>query len=297
MMEYAQLAPPPPLDEIVECVWFLRGPMDDAPPQTVVADGRMEIVLHLGEPFALVGDDGVARQQAEVLVAGQLTGPIQLAARGTADVVGIRFRPATARAVFRFPAHEVTGAVDPLAARMPRLAGALLDAAHRTSGSAGRVAALGAALARFVVQEPAPLIAEAMRSLAAAHPPPIRQLAARLGVTPRTLQRRVIEEVGVPPKMVHRVARFRRAFRLLDRTPLGRWAAVAAATGYYDQAHMIRDFRDFTGASPQEFFRTDPALSRTFAEGDVEAGEERVSHSSNPRAAAPPTLSDYFDPR
>jgi AraC-like DNA-binding protein len=296
-MEYAQLAPPPPLDEIVECVWFLRGPTDDAPPQTIVADGRMEIVLHLGEPFALVGADGVGRPQAEALVAGQLTGPIQLAARGTADVVGIRFHPATARAVLRFPANEITGAVDPLAARMPRLAGALLDAAHRAPDPAGRVAALGAALARFVVQEPAPLIAEAVRSLAGTEPPPVRQLAARLGITPRTLQRRVIDEVGVPPKMVQRMARFRRAFRMLDRTPVGRWAAVAAATGYYDQAHMIRDFRDFAGASPLEFFRADPALSRSFAEGNQEPGDASLSHSSNPRAAAPASLSELSDSR
>ena len=59
-------------------------------------DGRVKIVLHLAELFALIDAAGTPQRQSTTLAAGQLTAPIQLVARGEADVVGIRFRTATA---------------------------------------------------------------------------------------------------------------------------------------------------------------------------------------------------------
>src|SRR5688572_10173114 len=126
--QYAELPAPPPLDVLVNCFWFLRGSLAGAPAQPVLPDGRMEIVLHRAEPFAEVGPDGVARGQAEALLAGQLLAPITLMPRGPADVIGIRFRTEAARSMLGFSALGVTGRVEPLAGFHARLAGALRDA-------------------------------------------------------------------------------------------------------------------------------------------------------------------------
>jgi transcriptional regulator GlxA family with amidase domain len=191
--------------------------------------------------------------------------------RGPADVVGIRFRSAGARSVLGFPAAEATGRVERLSDYRARLAGELLSAAAITQRRKGaktprlneeRVAALAQVLARFVRDEPPLLVAEAVRCLDQAKAPPMHAVAARLGVTRRTLERRVLHEVGLAPQMLHRVFRFRRAFRLLDEAPPGTWARVAHAAGYFDQAHLIREFRRFAGAAPTAFLESDPALSR-----------------------------------
>jgi transcriptional regulator GlxA family with amidase domain len=71
--------------------------------------------------------------------------------------------------------------------------------------------------------------------------------------------------------VMRRVLRFRRAFRMLDQAPPGTWAQVAAHAGYFDQAHLIRDFRQFAGAAPSEFFGTEPELARAILAGDPEA--------------------------
>ena len=84
----------------------------------------------------------------------------------------------------------------------------------------------------------------------------------------RTLERRVLHEVGLAPQMLHRVFRFRRAFRLLDQAPPGTWAQVAHAAGYFDQAHLIREFHRFAGAAPTAFLQSDPALSRAMLTGE-----------------------------
>jgi AraC-like DNA-binding protein len=64
----------------------------------------------------------------------------------------------------------------------------------------------------------------------------------------RQFRRRCLEESGLAPKHLCRVLRFRRACELGERgLP---WGLIAAEAGYFDQAHLIRDFREFTGATP-----------------------------------------------
>jgi AraC-like DNA-binding protein len=266
---YQELQAPPPLDALVHCFWFLRGQMPgDA--QAVVPDARMEIVLHLAEPFAQVTDDGRARRQAPVLVAGQLTAPIHLAPTGPADVVGIRFRSAGARCLLRQPAAELTGLVRPLAELDRSLEARLLSALPR--GGAGSrpsdqamVIALAGALLGAVRRAPLPLVREAIQALALRGPVRVRELAPRLGITPRTLERRMLDEVGLGPRTLHRVLRFRRILRSLEQTPRGRWARSAVQSGYFDQAHMIREFRQFAGAAPGDYFATEAPLSRALS--------------------------------
>lgn len=272
---YAELPAPPPLDALVHCFWFLRGALLGAPAQPVLPDGRMEIVLHRAEPFAEVGADGVARGQAEVLLAGQLTAPISLMPQGAADVIGIRFRTEAARSILGFSALAVTGRVEPLAAFHGRLAGALrgVTAQRRQGAMRGKearrqgsneemVEALSAVLRQFVRDEPPPMVREAVRGLARPGGVPLRELAGNLGVTLRTLERRVTAETGLGPKPLQRVLRFRRVLRLLEQTPRGQWSGAAIRAGYYDQAHMIREFRSFAGMPPSEYFGAEVPLSR-----------------------------------
>ncbi|HEX3873049.1 MAG TPA: helix-turn-helix domain-containing protein [Solirubrobacteraceae bacterium] len=80
----------------------------------------------------------------------------------------------------------------------------------------------------------------------------ITDLAGELGCTRKHLATRFREHVGLPPKLVGRMLRFRGAIDLLGE-PGASLAGVAAGCGYYDQSHLVRDFRDFAGASPTEY--------------------------------------------
>ncbi len=80
-------------------------------------------------------------------------------------------------------------------------------------------------------------------------------LASELGWSRRLLVARFKDVMGVSPKSFARMARFQRLIKGLKREGDRAWAARAVAAGYFDQAHMIRDFREFTGLSPRAYLK------------------------------------------
>jgi transcriptional regulator GlxA family with amidase domain len=87
---------------------------------------------------------------------------------------------------------------------------------------------------------------------------PVDELAVKTGYTRKHLASLFKRQVGLSPKALARVHRFRGALSLLDRAN-GQvpWAALAEQCGFYDQSHLINEFRRFTGFSPVELARRD----------------------------------------
>jgi transcriptional regulator GlxA family with amidase domain len=83
----------------------------------------------------------------------------------------------------------------------------------------------------------------------------------------RTLQRRFRSEIGISPRMLQRLVRFRRAFRMLSGPRPMSLARAAVLAGYFDQSHMTRDFRRFAGSAPARFFQAEPELAEAFLTG------------------------------
>ncbi len=84
---------------------------------------------------------------------------------------------------------------------------------------------------------------------------PIATMASMVGYSHKQLVVRFRREIGLPPGTLARVFRFERALALLEQRPRARWTDIAAECGYYDQAHLSRDFRAFTGYAPGEYRR------------------------------------------
>lgn len=101
---------------------------------------------------------------------------------------------------------------------------------------------------------PDPLVAAAAGGLSAGIP--VGEVAAALGVLPRTLRRRFTAQVGLSPKRFARVQRLQRVVRDLDGQAQVHWAAVAARHGFADQPHLAEEFRQLVGVTPTEYLRS-----------------------------------------
>lgn len=262
-MHYLELPPLAPLNAIVHCFWFLRSDATGGTPQPVVADGRFDIILHCAEPFVRWDQDR-GTPQADALLAGQLTQPVHLVQRGSADVVGIRLRTSAAAALFRHSPVTLTNQIEPLAEIAPALRDGLLRAANQHATPHARRDALSQVLSRLVLTPPDALAMSAVQALDCSAPPTIERLSAQLGLSVRSLERRVGQATGLPPRTLVRALRFRRVFRRLESAAPGTMTQVALDAGYFDQAHCIREFRRFAGLAPSAFFRQAPAMASAF---------------------------------
>jgi AraC-like DNA-binding protein len=81
----------------------------------------------------------------------------------------------------------------------------------------------------------------------------VNAVADELGVSERHLRRVFRETVGIGPKAYAKLARFRRALSAARETREAGWAHVASVAGYYDQAHLIAEFRAIADTTPRAF--------------------------------------------
>ncbi|MGQ2995972.1 MAG: helix-turn-helix transcriptional regulator, partial [Variovorax sp.] len=80
-----------------------------------------------------------------------------------------------------------------------------------------------------------------------------REVAEAVGLGERRLQQLFHAQVGLSPRAWRRLARMHGCLRALRATPMPAWAEVAVDSGFYDQSHMVNEFRALCGVTPTEF--------------------------------------------
>ncbi|EKB51257.1 helix-turn-helix transcriptional regulator [Cecembia lonarensis] len=79
---------------------------------------------------------------------------------------------------------------------------------------------------------------------------PITQVADLACLSVRQFERKCKERLGLSPKVYSRLIRFSNAYRLFERSETPNWSEIAYLSGYYDQMHFIKDFKEFAGITP-----------------------------------------------
>lgn len=80
---------------------------------------------------------------------------------------------------------------------------------------------------------------------------PIEKIASLSCLSLRQFERKCKERIGLPPKLFARLIRFSKAYRLRENFPQLSWTNIAYESGYFDQMHFIRDFKEFAGVLPR----------------------------------------------
>src|SRR3982751_463857 len=104
-MRYREYQPRPESRPFLHCLWTLE--TDDRSVQRIVPDGRPELIVNLAAPCEALRD-GSWRLQDRSFLAGQLTGPLRIRPSGPARILGARFLPQGAAAVFGVAMDEIT---------------------------------------------------------------------------------------------------------------------------------------------------------------------------------------------
>jgi len=253
-MTYEERPAPPELAGIVTRLWFL-----ETPPlrryEKILPLPFVHLIINLSEAYRIHDRHGAASVVPEAFVSGLQSEFLVIESPPLIRHVGIELTP--------MGLHALAPGAAPTAAQAVRDAGALLPGIPGLVLSLRSVTLPDAALAaadRWLRERPLhPLDDVAGAALAAIERDPettIGALAAELGVSHQRLVARCRAAAGTTPKQYAQVLRFH---RLLDAVHAEggppEWAALAAASGYYDQPHVVRAFRRFSGWTPTEYYR------------------------------------------
>jgi AraC-like DNA-binding protein len=171
--------------------------------------------------------------------------------------VGTRFRPGAFGALIDGPVSALTDRAAPAAEVFGAAGVALERGAARATTTAERVVLLEALVVGRLREPTAEteLVRVIVEDVAVAPPDTtVAALAARHGVSTRTLQRLFARHVGVGPKWVLRRLRMHAALEgLAGGAADVDWTRFALDLGYFDHAHFIRDFRAVVGRSPARY--------------------------------------------
>jgi AraC-like DNA-binding protein len=213
------------------------------------------VILSFDERLRLV--DATGRDEVHTsFTAGLSDGPTITEHAGSQHGMQVDLTPPAARALLGVPLNELTNRVVPLEDVLGRDVSELLERLHDERTWERRFDLIERELARRVAETrpPPAAITEAWRRLCETHgQTEVADLARDLGYSRRRLSSRFKDEFGLSPKAFARVLRFERATDRLARDDGARFAEIAQDCGYYDQAHMNRDFREFAGISPSEY--------------------------------------------
>jgi AraC-like DNA-binding protein len=239
----------------------------------------LTVIFTLDDPLHLAGHPDPRQPPGDyrTLVGGLHTAPALITHEGYQSGIQLALSPLGARALLGLPAGELARVDVEGPAVLGPVADEISERLRAERDWPGRFAVLDRMLTRLLVAGPpvaGGVSAEVghswQRLLAARGGCGVAELAAETGWSDRHLRARFREETGLSPKAAARVIRFDWARRrLLRRVMSGApqaLAGLAADCGYYDQAHLARDFRDLAGCPPSvwlaEEFRNVQALTR-----------------------------------
>lgn len=227
--------------------------------ERVLPDGALRLIFDL---------QGGA---AEARVAGPSTSPVLLTIHGHVRGLSVTLRPGAALALLGASARELADRAVP----WDDVAGA----AHRSLAAAMQAAPDDRARVRLLLDALQAMLrdtgaAERRRALQAAQliraaggSRPVGAIADALGLGERRLQQIFRAQVGLSPRAWGRLARMHECLRLLRRDAGLPWTQLAADGGFYDQSHLINEFRALCGLTPEQFLRRQRPVSESSKTG------------------------------
>jgi len=225
-------------------------------------DGRAELIFNLADPFeCLVG--GERHLQPHSLLVGPGRRAMAIRPTGRVDLIGVRFRPEALSSWLRVTGDELADEAFDLADLPAPLERTIREQLAEANGRA-RLGILGRHLDRSRGGQEDRRLSAAVDLLLAGAGPRSESATRATGLSRRQLSRLCRHRIGLTPKSLGRLGRFQRALGALEGSPRPSLAGVAARAGYYDQAHMNREFRLFGGVTPRAHLREMRELTRHF---------------------------------
>ncbi|MEO6003677.1 MAG: DUF6597 domain-containing transcriptional factor [Opitutus sp.] len=253
MLTHLVQVPRAPVSFFVENLWLVRGRVPTPSRQMLLPDGAFVVMFNLGDPQKLCAREDVRRTTDfhASWISGQQTKPLVIEQSGSYHLIGIRFRPGGAYPLFGASLAKFTGHVIELEHLWGRDARRLREQLHEQPDDRSLLRHLESWLQSRLDERNDTRIATAARLLREGRA--VGAIAAALNCSRKHLTQQFTRQVGLTPKVYGRVQRLQRVIAWIGQRPSVTWSDAALSNGFYDQAHLVNEFQDLAGLSPNDY--------------------------------------------
>ncbi|WP_294317607.1 helix-turn-helix transcriptional regulator [uncultured Chryseobacterium sp.] len=267
-MNYQTFEPDQDLTAFIKCYWTLESPKEETPEkQTIVPDGCMEMIFHYGDLYKQYLDNGNSIIQPRCFVIGQLTRPLEIEPTGETGIFSVRFHPEGFLPFIAIPIKEMENTAVSLEKLFGKDAQEIEQQILNANSTSERIKLIEIFLLNRltdaetidrIVKSTVETIITANGQLS------VDELSTLTQVDRRQLLRKFSSAIGLSPKQLSRTIRLQTALKMLLNDQFSNLADLAYENEYYDQAHFIKEFKEFTGSTPKEFYGTNVKMSSLF---------------------------------
>lgn len=253
-MLYERVSPSSALKDLIECYWVIEDESKEIHQQKIIPDGFPEIIFHYGDNYR-INISGEWETQSKALLAGQIKNHFYLENTGATGMIGIKFKPYALAELFYLNMNEFTDSVVELDLILKEEFEPIKCLMTKNSDYELKIVALNTFFEELIPElAPIKKIRSAVEFILDSNASvPISDIATSVNLSERQLERLFKRYVGLSPKFYCRIIRFSYIFECVQKDN-SQWSEIAQLAGFYDQSHFIKNFQEFTGEDPSNYF-------------------------------------------
>jgi AraC-like DNA-binding protein len=267
-MDYKTFNPGNELSTFIKCYWTLESPKVNIPEkQRIVPDGCMEMIFHHGDLYRQFLDENNSIIQPKCFVFGQITSPLEIEPTGETGIFAARFHPDGFLPFASMPLKNMENKAVPLEVLFDKEGLRLEIEVLKAQNTKQRIELVEKFLAERLSTPQAVdrIIESTVKTMLAINEQlSIDEISQKLNINRRQLERKFSSVIGLSPKQLSKIFRLQRTLKMLLSNEYTSLTALAHKGNYYDQAHFIKDFKEFTGLTPKEFYADNLKMSSLF---------------------------------
>lgn len=261
-MNYQTFQPHSNLESLVKCYWTLEVPAEkNSLRQRIIPDGCIEMAFILGDDIKRYTSEDEFILQPRAMVLGQTIEPFYIEPTGHVNTFAIRFYPYGFANFVTTPIKKLANketSIELLFGEKP--AKELEQEIIQATDTKERIEIIETfLLSKLNEKTTIDNIVKATIDtlLSTKGSSPINAILKEDLSKRRQLERKFLKQIGISPKRLGKVIRLQAALKMLLNQKTKNLTEIAYKSEYYDQAHFIKDFKEFTGTNPKEFLENE----------------------------------------
>lgn len=256
------------LTDFVKRYWTLDGEKENIPiKNTIVPDGTMKLIFHYGDTYKHHAKNGKVTLLPKCFLIGQLTKPYVIEPTGITGSFVVQFKPNGFLPFTTIPIKEMENTAVPLETLFDEEGKEISEQILNAKSTAERIQKIEKFLLKRLADKKVidNIVESTIETICSTNGKfSVNEFSKSNNINRRQLARKFSSTIGLSPKQLAKTIRIQTTLKILLNEKITSLTDLAYENEYFDQAHFIKDFKEFTGLTPKEFFGDDLKMSLIF---------------------------------